>query len=335
MIQFSRAALVAPATLAAGIAATAAMISVPAAALAQQGAAWPAKPLTMVVGYPAGSGIEMVTRVLADQLKDRLGQPVIIENRPGAIGNIAAQAVARAAPDGYTALYAPNSTHAANIHLYKDIGFHPVKDFAPVTTVVSHPFFLAVNPKTPVSSVAELTAYLKARPGKTQYGSGSATGLVAAELYRAMAALDSLHVPYKGMPQAYNDLLGGRLDFLFADSQLGYTFVRGGKIKALAATSGKRFSLWPDMPTMAESGFPGFDLSSWQAVFLPANTPRDIVVRLAQASNAAMATEKSKEAMKGLYVEPLPGTPESLAKLVQTEMEKWGRIIKDAGIQPE
>jgi tripartite-type tricarboxylate transporter receptor subunit TctC len=331
MMEFPRPARGPLATLAAA----AAMICACAPALAQQGAAWPAKTITMMVGYPAGSGIELVTRVLADQLKDRLGQAVIIENRPGAIGNIAAQAVARAAPDGYTALYAPNSTSAANIHLYKDIGFHPVRDFAPVTTIVSHPFFLAVNPKTPVSSVAELTAFIKARPGKTQYGSGSATGLVAAELYRAMAGLDTLHVPYKGMPQAYNDLFGGRLDFLYADTQLGFIHLNGGKIKALAVTSGRRFSLAPDIPTMAESGFPGFDLSAWHAVFLPAKAPRDIVTRLAQASNAAMATEKSKDAMRGLYVEPLPGTPESLARLVQTEMEKWGRIIKDAGIQPE
>jgi tripartite-type tricarboxylate transporter receptor subunit TctC len=305
------------------------------AAVASAQVPWPSKPVTMIVGYPAGSGIELVGRILADQLKERLGQPVIVENKPGAIGNIAAQTVARATPDGYTLLYTPNSTHAANIHLYKDIGFDPVKDFAPVTTVVAHPFFLAVNPKTPVNSVAELTAYLKARPGKTQYGSGSATGLVAAELYRSMAHLDTLHVPYKGMPQAYADLFGARLDFIFADSQLGYNYIKSGKIRGLAVTSGKRFSLAPDMPTMAESGFPGFDLSSWHAVFMPAATPRDIVNKLAQASNAAMSTEKAREGMKGLFVEPFPGTPESLGRLVQSEMDKWGRIIKGAGIQPQ
>ena len=308
-------------------------VATPAAAQTQ--AAWPAKTVSMVIGYPPGSGIELVGRFLADQLKDRLGQPVIVENKPGAIGNIAAQSVARATPDGYTLLYTPNSTHAANIHLYKDIGFHPVKDFSAVTTVVTHPFFLAVNAKSPAGSVAELTAYIKARPGKTAYGSGSATGLVAAELYRGMAKLDTLHVPYKGMPQAYTDLFGGRLDFLFADSQVGLNFVRAGKIRGLALSSGKRFPLAPDMPTMAESGFPGFDLSAWHAMFLPANAPREVVQRLARESNAAMATPKAREFMKSMYVEPFPGTPESLARLVQAEMDKWGKIIKAAGIQPQ
>jgi tripartite-type tricarboxylate transporter receptor subunit TctC len=296
---------------------------------------WPSKQITIVVGYPPGSGIEVVARFLADGLRERTGVPVIVENKPGAIGNIAAQTVARAAPDGYTVLYTPNSTHAANIHLYKNIGFNPVKDFSPVTTTVTHSFMLAVNATSPVNSVAELTAYIKARPGKLAYGSGSATGLVSAALYRSMAGLDALHVPYKGMPPAYLDLFGGRIDYLFADVPVGLTFLRGGKLKGLAVSSATRAAAAPDIPTMAESGFPGFDLSAWQAVFLPANTPKDIVQKLADLCNATMSTDKARAFMKTAHVEPLPGSPDRLAELVESEMAKWGRIIKDAGIQTQ
>lgn len=320
------------------IAASALAFAISAAAqTASQGAArnWPTKQITIVVGYPPGSGIEAVARFLADGLRERTGHPVIVENKPGAIGNIAAQYVARAAPDGYTVLYTPNSTHAANIHLYKNIGFDPVKDFAPVTTTVTHGFMLAVNATSPVNSVAELTSYIKARPGKLAYGSGSATGLVSAALYRSMAKLDVLHVPYKGMPQAYVDLFGERLDFLFADVPVGVPFLRSGKLKGLAVSSATRASAAPEVPTMAESGFPGFDLSAWQAVFVPANTPRDIVQKLAEMTNAVMSTEKARAFMKIANVEPLPGSPESLGKLVESEMAKWGRIIKEAGIEPQ
>ncbi len=311
------------------VAVVAALCAAPAAAQ------YPAKPMTMVIGYPPGSGIELVGRFVAEQLKDRLGQPLIVENKPGAIASIAAAYVARSAADGYTMLYTPNSTHAANIHLYRNIGFHPVKDFSPVTTVVQHPFFLAVHPTNPANTVAELTAYLKKRPGKTNFGSGSSTGLVGGHMYVGMAKLDTVHVPYKGMPQVYQDLMAGRLDFIYADSQLGFNFVKAGKIKGLAVTSGRRFPLAPDMPTMAESGFPGFDLNSWHALFLPAGAPRDVVLRLAQEKNAAMKTPKAAEFMKSMYVQPFPGTPESSAKLVETEMERWGKVIRAAGIEPQ
>jgi tripartite-type tricarboxylate transporter receptor subunit TctC len=296
---------------------------------------WPSKTISIVVGYPPGSGIEVVARFLAEHLRERLGQPVIVENKAGALGNIAANAVVRAAPDGYTILYTANNTHAANIHLFKDLGFDPVRDFTPVTTVVTHAFMLTVNANSEAKTVAELTAYIKARAGKLAYGTGSATSLVAAELYRSMAKLDALNVPYKGMPPLYTDLFAGRVDYAFTDVPVGLNFVRAGKIRSLAVTSAKRAAAAPEIPTMAESGFPGFDLNAWQAMFLPANTPKPIAERLAQLSNEAMRTEKARQFMSKLHLEPMPGSPDQLSRLVAIEMAKWGAIIKGAGIQPQ
>ena len=300
------------------------------------GQTWPVKPVTMVVGYPAGSGIDTVARFLAENLRERTGQPFILENRPGVFANIGAQAVARAAPDGYTMLFTPSSTHAVNIHLLKKLGFDPVNDFTPVTTIATLGFVLLVNPAVvPVNSVAELTEYIRARPGKLAYGSGAAVGRVAAELYRALAGIDLTYVPYKGVPQAINDLIGGEIHVVFADTTLGLAQARGGRVRALAVTNAKRFSAAPDIPTMIEAGVPGYDLGAWFAVFLPANAPRETVQKLADLCNASMTTDKAREFLKKLGADPYPGTPESLARLVVSEMAKWGRLIKAAGIEPE
>lgn len=298
--------------------------------------AWPTRPVTIVVGYPPGSGIELTARFLADGLRERTGQPFIVENRAGAIGNVGAQVVARAAPDGYTALYTPNSTHAANIHLFRQLGFHPVRDFSPVTTTVSQAFILAVNPQVmPVKTLAELTDYLKANPGKLAYGSGSAAGRVGAELYKSMTRFDAVHVPYKGMPQLYTDLMGGRIHFTFADAPVGLPMIRAGKLRALAVFTARRISFAPDIPTMAEAGLPGFELNSWHAVFMPAGAPREIVQRMAELTNAVFATDKGREFLLRGSMEAYPGSPESLGRLVESEMQKWGQIIRSAGIEPE
>jgi len=296
---------------------------------------WPSRPVTVIVGFPAGAGIDIFARFLADGLRERTGQPFIVENRPGAASNIAAQAVARAAPDGHTVLYTANATHAANIHLFKNIGFDPMKDFAPVTTFLENGWLLVANAGLPVKSVAELTAYLKARPGQLAYGTSGASGLIAAEMYRSMAGFDAVNVPYKGVPPAVNDLMAGRLAFMFADISMGVSLAKSGKAKGLAVTNPRRVSQAPDIPTMAESGLPGYELLSWQAVFLPANTPDDIVQKLAGLTNAIAQSDKAREFMAKMSVQPRPGSPEALARLVQTETVRWGEIIKAAGLKPE
>jgi tripartite-type tricarboxylate transporter receptor subunit TctC len=298
---------------------------------------WPSTPVTIVVGYPGGTASDVVARFLAEYLGARTGQPFLVENRPGMFANIAAQYVARAAPDGYTILLTTNATHAANIHLFKEIGFDPVKDFTPVTTIFTLGFVLIVNPAVvPVNSVAELTDYIKARPGKLAYGAGAATARVATELYLSLAGgLDVTFVPYKGSTQAINDLLGGRIHFLFADPVSGMQQARGGKARALAVTNANRISCAPQVPTMAEGGVGGYVLGSWNALFLPAKAPLNIAQKLAELSNALWATEKGREFLRNLCLDPYPGSPDSLAKLVQSDTEKWGWIIKGARIEPQ
>lgn len=262
---------------------------------------WPAKPVTMVVGYPPGSGIDNVARFLAEGLRERTGQPWIVENKPGAVGNLAAQAVARAAPDGYTVLFTPNSSHGINPHMFKKPGFDPIKDFQPVTTILTLGFVLVVNPQTvPVNTVAELTAYIKARPGKLAFASGNATGRVTAEWYRQITGIDAVHVPYKGVPQAITDLLGGQVHFMFADATLGIPTARSGKLRALAVTNAKRVSSAPDIPTMLESGVPGYVVESWFGVLMPAGVPMDIARRFADLSNSTMGTERAREFLSKL-----------------------------------
>jgi tripartite-type tricarboxylate transporter receptor subunit TctC len=297
---------------------------------------WPAKPVSMVVGYPAGSGIDNVARFLAEGLRERTGQPFLVENKPGAVGNIGAQFVARAPNDGYTLLFTPNSSHGINPHMFSKLGFDPVKDFQPVTTVLSLGFVLVVNPQTvPVNSVAELTAYIKARPGKLAYASGNATGRVTAEWYRQIAGFDAVHVPYKGVPQAITDLLGGQVHFMFADATLGIPTARSGKLRALAVTNAKRVASAPDIPTMVEAGVRGYEVESWFGVLFPAGTAMDTTRRLAELTNAVMGSDKSREFLTRLGAEALPGTPEGFAKIIAAEIAKWGPVVKAAGIAPE
>ena len=296
---------------------------------------WPAKPVTMVVGYPAGSGVVTIARFLADALRQRTGQPFVVENRPGSFGVVGAQYVARAARDGYTLLFAPASA-AINVHLYKNLGYDPVNDLAPVVTVAGTGYVMLVNPAAvPVKSVAELTDYIKARPGKLAYGSGAAAARVAAELYLSLASLDVTNVPYKGVPQALNDLLGGQIHFMFADATLGIPQALGGKVRALAVTTPQRISAAPDIPTMAEAGVRTYDLAGWFAVFMPAKSPREIADKFADLSNASITSDKAREFLAKLAADPFPGSPDSLAKFLDAEIAKWGRLIKAAGIEQE
>lgn len=297
---------------------------------------YPNRPIRMVLGYPAGSGIDNVARQVAARLEKEAGQTVVVDNRAGALGNIAADTVAKAAPDGYTILFTPNSTHAANIHLFKKLPFDPVKDFTPVGTVASLGFVLLVNPeKRPINTVAELTAMLKRDPGKYSWGSGNATGQVAGELYKTLAGVDAVNVPYKGVPPAMTDLIGGRIDFLFADATLAIPQLKGGRVRALAVTGATRPSSLPDVPTMAEAGVTGYDLGGWFAIFLPANAPAPIVKALSGWLDHVVRDPGTADFMRTIGAEPLPGTPKDLATLVDTDTAKWGKIIRAAGITAE
>jgi tripartite-type tricarboxylate transporter receptor subunit TctC len=296
---------------------------------------WPSKPVTMIVGYPAGSSVDTIARFLAEGMRERTGQPFVVENRPGGFGVIGAQQVARAARDGYTFLFAPASA-AINVHLYRNLGYDPVNDLAPVTTVAATGYVLLVNPSVvPVDSVAQLTEYIRARPGKIAYGSGAAAAHIAAELYLSLAGLSATNVPYKGVPQALNDLLGGQIHFLFADATLGIPQARGGKVRALAVTTAQRTSAAPDILTMTEAGVRSYDLSGWFAVFLPAKSPPEIAQKFSDLANATMATDKAREFLKSVSADPFPGSPDSLARFLEGEIAKWGQLIKAARIEPE
>lgn len=321
--------------IAAGIAGFALMLAMIAPAGAQS---WPSKPVTMVVSNLMGTGPDIVGRFLAERLRERTGQPFSVENRPGGTGIVGAQQVRRAAPDGYTILLGTLST-ATNVHLYRNLGYDPIKDFTPVTTIAMTSFVLLVNPAVmPVNSVAELTEYIRKHSSKLAYASGGAAGRVAAELYFSLSGLrpqQVTFVPYKGGSQAFTDLIGGQIHFLFADSAFGIQQARGDKARALALTSVQRTSAAPDIPTMAEAGVPGYSLGGWFALFMPANSPKAIAQKLAELCNAAMTSEAARAFLKNLATDPYPGSPGSLAMLLESEIAKWGRIIKSAGMEPD
>jgi tripartite-type tricarboxylate transporter receptor subunit TctC len=298
---------------------------------------WPSKRVTIVVPLSPGSGTDTLARFLAERLHERTGQPFTVDNRPGAFTMVGAQSVARAAPDGYTVLL--NTVSAAmNVHLFKKVSVDQITDFTPVTTVALSPFVLLVNPEVvPVNSVAELTEYIRARPDKIAYGGGTAARIASA-FYLSLSGLrrdQSTFIPYKGGSDAMNELRGGRIHFAFFDSTLGVPQSRGGKLRALALTGPRRSSAAPDIPTMSEAGLANYDLVGWYGIYMPANTPKEVAQRLAELCNASMASEKGREFLKALSMEPYPSSPDNFARFLSEETAKWGRLIKEAGIEPE
>jgi len=298
--------------------------------------AWPNRSLRMVVGYPAGSGIDVAARQLAHYVEGCAGQPIVVDNRPGALGNLAAAAVAAAPGDPYTLLFTPNSTHAANVHLFKKLPFDPVHDFSPVSSVATLGFVLVCDPKAlKVANVQELLQRVRQDPSKFAYGSGNATGLVSGAMFNQIAHVNMLGVPYKGVPQAITDLLGGRLQLVFADATLAIPMVKAGKLQALAVTSARRMTALPDVPTLAESGLAGYDLTGWFGVFMPAKVPVAITQRMAGWIQRALKEPALVDFMRGIGAEPQSSTPQQLAVRVATDTEKWGHLVKLAGIEPE
>ena len=301
-----------------------------------QAQAWPAKPIRLIVPFPAGTGVDTIARFYGEQMFKLANQPVIVENRPGAAGNIGTVAAAKAPPDGYTLLLGPNSTMAAASALFKNPGFDPVRDFvaiAPIARIVS---MLVVNPQTvPAANVAELSALMRAQPGKFSFGSGNATSQLMGEMYKSLAGLNAVHVPYKGAPQTVTDLLGGQLQFTFLDLTLALPQVRAGKLRGLAVTSSERVPMAPEIPTMAEAGVSGYELTGWYAMFAPAGTPRDITDKVADWVNAVMKTDAAREYYTKSGAVAFPGNSETMARFLRSEVERLPRLVKAAGIEPE
>ncbi|HET9576699.1 MAG TPA: tripartite tricarboxylate transporter substrate binding protein [Usitatibacter sp.] len=299
-------------------------------------AAYPEKPIRLVVGFPAGSQPDIVARMLARSLAPLLEQPVVVENLTGAAGNIAADHLARAAPDGYT-LGLLSQTHiVVNPSLYK-LPYDPVKDFAPVSQVAVSPQMLVVNNAVPAKSVGELVALARSQPGTLTFassGTGSGTHM-AAELFKSAASLDIRHIPYKGVVAAVPDLMGARVTMMFSPIPVVWPLVREGKLRALAVTSAKRSRAAPDVPTVAESGYPGFEATNWYGLLAPAKTPAAIVEKLHSATVKALAHPGLRDKLSDLGLEAIGNSPQEFAAAIRSETPKWARLIRAAGIKPE
>lgn len=305
--------------------------------VAQPGAAawaqsYPSRPITLVVPFGPGSGTDTVARIIAQHLGPALGQSVVIENKAGANGAIAAAYVARAEPDGHTLFLSTNTAHAAAPTLNKSIAYDPLTDFASLSRVGSYTFVLAVNPSIPVNSIAELVAYAKANPDKLSYGSGNSTGIVMGETFKTITGVQILHVAYRSAPPALSDVLGGRVSMMFIDLAPGLPHIEAKSIKALAVTTAKRSPLLPNLPSMQEEGVSGLEIDPWAAMFAPAKTPREIVMRLNAELRKIIAKKEVIDVLATGGFVAFSSTPEELDAFVKDELVKWTKLIKDAGI---
>jgi tripartite-type tricarboxylate transporter receptor subunit TctC len=294
---------------------------------AADAAAYPSKPIRFIVG----PGPDSLARLFGQKLTEAWGQPVIVEQRGGGGGTISAEAVAKAAPDGHTLLLA-TGTHTISPSLYK-LSYDMVKDFAPVTLLGATPFVLSVHPSVPAASVGELIRLAKAKPGTLNYGSGGSgtPPHLATELFKAMAGVDMVHVPYKTVPAAITDLISGQLQVMFTVGPAGLPQIRAGRIRGLAVSTAKRSSFAPELPTVAESGVPGYDVFGWNGVLVPAATPGPIIAKLHAELVAAMKLPEVRERMAGFGFEPIGNTPEEFAEFVKTDIARWAKVVKDSG----
>ncbi|HEX2546255.1 MAG TPA: tripartite tricarboxylate transporter substrate binding protein [Ramlibacter sp.] len=304
--------------------------ALPGAALAQ---AWPSKPLRVIVNFPPGGAVDTVARAITQPLADALGQPVVVENRAGANGNIGGEAVARSAPDGYTLLVSAGSMASVNPHLYPKMPFDPAKDLVPVASAARVAVYLMARTTLPVNNVQEFVKYVKANPGKLSFGSpgsGSSPHL-ATEMMKAQAGLFALHVPYRGAAPALQDLLAGQVDFHF-DPGVGLQHARTGRLKLLAVGSMKRSPLFPDVPTLHEAGLKGFDADTVFGFYAPAGTPPEVVTRLNREINRILGTQAIKDRLVAMGGEALPLTPAEFAAKMQEDHRRFGAIIKERKI---
>ena len=308
----------------------AAALAAPAVAGAQ---AYPSRPVKLVVPFPPGGSLDITGRLIAQRLTDMWGQAVVVENKPGAGGNIGADFVAKATPDGYTILLGALSTHAVNPNLYAKMPYDAVRDFAPITLIATTPNVLVVNAATPVGNVREFIAWTKANPGKLAFGSGSngSAGHLAGELYKVDTGTDAVHIPFKGGAPATQALLAGDTQFMFDNLANAMAQVKAGKLKALAVTTAERSTLVPELPTMAEAGLSGFDISTWYGLFAPAGTPAAIIAKWNADVTRILNTPDVRAKLMADGAEPAPDTPEQFAQMIARELAKYARIIKASG----
>ncbi|MFO1312242.1 MAG: tripartite tricarboxylate transporter substrate binding protein [Burkholderiales bacterium] len=298
-----------------------------------QAPAYPTKPVKLVVPFPPGGSLDIAGRLIAQKLTEMWGQSVVVENKPGAGGNIGADFVAKSPPDGYTILLGALSTHAVNPSLYKTMPYDAAKDFAPITLIAITPNVLVVNASLPVNSAKEFIAYAKANPGKLSFGSGSngSAGHLAGELFKVETNTDAVHVPFKGGAPATQALLAGDTQFMFDNLANAMAQVKAGKIKALAVTTAQRSSLVPELPTMAEAGLPGFDISTWYGLFAPAGTPPSIVAKWNADVTKILTSADVRAKLVADGADPSPDTPEQFREFIAKELAKYARIVKASG----
>ena len=295
---------------------------------------YPTRQITMMVGFAPGGGTDTTARIIAKRLTEALGQPVVVENRPGAGGNIAQEMLARAAPDGYTIMLSSLPSLAVAPHLVAKLPYDPFRDFEPIILAVAFPNVLVVHAGVPASSLAEFVKLAKDRPGRVNYGSSGigGAGHLAGELFRTMAKIDIVHVPYKGGAPATTDLLAGQIAAIFATPVSVLPHIKTGKLRALATTGSKRALTMPELPTIAESGYPGYEAINWYGYAAPAKTPKEIIVRLHKEFFAILSDPAIREQILSHGMEAAPGSTEDFARYIRSEYETWGRVVRQAGI---
>jgi tripartite-type tricarboxylate transporter receptor subunit TctC len=334
LMMMSTASMLAASTLVVGLCAATAQTAAPTQPSTQSPVqSWPGHFVRLIVPYPAGGGADTIARLVAGRLSEMWGQQVLIENRGGAGGNIASEAAARSAPDGYT-MYLAGEFQATNPYLYPKLNYDPVADFMPVSLVVQYPTAVVVPNSSPTHSIAEFVAYAKANRGKLTFASpGYGTGPhLAGELFKRVAGIELTHIPYRGAAPALQDLVPGRVDSFFNNIAAVVPLMQQGQLRVLAITTAKRTPAAPELPTLAESGLPGFDVSGWYAIFVPAKTSTAIVRKMHADVVAVLAEPAIKARLQELGLFVIGSTPEELATFLRSEMEKWGPVIKDAGI---
>ncbi len=309
--------------------------ALPAVSRSAMAQSYPTRPLRMIIGYPPGGSADITARLMGQWLSERLGQPIVIESRPGAGTNIATEAAVRAPPDGYT-LFLVAPANAINATLYDKLNYNFLRDIAPVAGIIRFPNVIVVNPSLPVKTVPELIAYAKANPGKLNMassGNGS-TIHMSGELFKMMTGINMVHVPYRGGALALTDLMGGQVQVMFDNVPTSAEYVKAGKLRGLATTGTTRSEVLPDLPTVADF-VPGYEASAWYGLGVPKNTPAEIIETLNKEVNAILADPKSKARLVDLGASLLPGSPADFGKLVADETEKWGKVVKFSGAKPE
>ena len=303
------------------------------AACAADAQQYPARPIRVIIPFTAGSAADIIARAMEPQMREKLGQPLVIDNRGGAGGNIAAELTAKSQPDGYTVMMGTIGTQAINYSLYSKLPYHPLRDFTPVALVGESPNVLVINPRVPANSIAELVALAKAKPGQLNYGSsGAGTSVhLSAELFATMAGVRIVHVPFKGATEALTALLGGQLDLMFASLSSAIPLVKAGRLKAFAVTGAQRSPSIPELPTMAQAALPGYAAAAWYGIVGPAGMPKEAVATLNRTALAALATQEVRDRLFASGVEVRTSTPEEFARLIESEIVKWAKVVKDSG----